>query len=114
MMLLGDVLLCPPVVRAPREKTPHWGVVTTNDRGRARRRRLRYCDASVNRFRWPAPCHPIVCCGSFPDVGAPWIDVRFTPTNRPRFARPSGPKSADIVAKVENRAARKNSPKWSL
>src|SRR3977135_4175163 len=27
-------------------------------------------------------------------------DVRFTPTNRPRRARASGPKSADFVAKV--------------
>ena len=38
--------------------------------------------------------------GSFPDVGAPWIDVHFTPTNRPRFARPSGPKSASSGPQV--------------
>jgi hypothetical protein len=55
-MLLGDGLLCPPVVAAPRKKEGKGGksgplgvLFATNDIGRARRSRLRDHDASVNR-----------------------------------------------------------------
>src|SRR6202051_3786082 len=42
--------------QGPKGKSAPLGVLlTTNDTGRARRSRLRDCDASVNRFRWRAP-----------------------------------------------------------
>jgi len=44
--------------QGPKGKSAPLSVLlTTYDTGRARRSRFRDCYASVNRFRWRAPCH---------------------------------------------------------
>ena len=52
--------------------------------------------------------------GPFSDLGARSCEVRFTPMSRPRQLNRFRPKSADIVAKVENRTTQKISRKLTL